>query len=109
MAIQADIVRILDAFTAPYSRAYSRVYSRAYSPQNNTTTIATNSSPSDDEVEWKTLDGEANFTNGKGMKKDITDDGKVYCRKFKIYINGWSVAKHSDKQICPFLLTIFLL
>jgi len=52
-------------------------------------------------MEWKTLDEIANFANGKGHEKDITEDGEYVVVNSKFISTDGRVAKFSNIQICP--------
>ncbi len=53
------------------------------------------------EVEWKSLEEVANFTNGKGHEKDIAEDGKYIVVNSKFISSDGLVVKYSNKQISP--------
>lgn len=53
------------------------------------------------EVEWKSLGEVTLFSNGKGHEKDITDGGKYIVVNSKFISTDGTVAKFSNKQICP--------
>ena len=72
LQIQAEIIRVLDTFTATYSRAYSRATAR----KNNTTTIATSCWLEEGDVEWKALGRLASlFEVSAFTKADYVEDG----------------------------------
>ena len=51
------------------------------------------------DVKWKILDEVANFSNGKGHEKDITEDGVYIVVNSKFISTEGKVTKHSAKQI----------
>lgn len=77
LAIQDEIARILDAFTAMTAKLTAKL-----TAELNMRKIQYNYyrdqllSFEDDEVEWKTLEEVAHFANGKGHEKDISENGK---------------------------------
>lgn len=106
VAIQAGIVRILDAFTALTAELTAELTARKkqynyYRDQLLTFT--------DDAVTWKALGDVANFTNGKGHEKDISDNGQYIVVNSKFISTDGQVAKYSDKQICPLYVDDILL
>ncbi|ENM5888301.1 restriction endonuclease subunit S [Vibrio mimicus] len=98
LAIQAEIVRILDAFTAMTAELTAELNMRKkqynyYRDQLLSFELG--------DVEWKTLEEVAHFANGKGHEKDISEDGKFIVVNSKFISTDGLVAKYSDSQICP--------
>ena len=94
LKIQAEIVRILDAFTELTAEIVSRKQQYSYYREQLLTFKK-------GKVEWKSLDEVANFSNGKGHEKDISTDGRYIVVNSKFISTDGNVAKYSDKQICP--------
>lgn len=61
------------------------------------------------DVKWKILDEVANFSNGKGHEKDITEDGVYIVVNSKFISTEGKVTKHSAKQICPLFVDDILI
>ncbi len=98
LAIQAEIVRILDAFTAMTAELTAELNMRKKQYNYYRDQLL---SFEDDEVEWKTLEEVAHFANGKGHEKDISENGKFIVVNSKFISTDGLVAKYSDSQICP--------
>lgn len=98
LAIQAEIVRILDAFTAMTTELTTELNMRKKQYNYYRDQLL---SFEDGEVEWKTLEEVAHFANGKGHEKDISEDGKFIVVNSKFISTDGLVAKYSDSQICP--------
>ena len=102
LAIQDEIARILDAFTAMTAKLTAEL-----TAELNMRKIQYNYyrdqllSFEDDEVEWKTLEEVAHFANGKGHEKDISENGKFIVVNSKFISTDGLVAKYSDSQLCP--------
>lgn len=102
LAIQDEIARILDAFTAMTAELTADL-----TAELNMRKIQYNYyrdqllSFEDDDVEWKTLEEVAHFANGKGHEKDISENGKFIVVNSKFISTDGLVAKYSDSQICP--------
>lgn len=96
--IQAEIVRILDAFTELTTELTTELVARKQQYAYYRKKLLTFN---DGEVEWKTLDEVASFSNGKGHEKDISADGRYIVVNSKFISTDGNVAKYSDKQICP--------
>jgi type I restriction enzyme S subunit len=106
LEIQAEIVRILDAFTAVTSELTSELSARKQQYNYYRDQLL---SFEEGEVEWKTLGEIANFANGKGHEQDITEDGNYIVVNSKFISTGGQVKKFSDKQICPLFMDDILL
>ena len=98
LAIQAEIVRILDAFTAMTAELTAELNMRKKQYKYYRDQLL---SFEDDEVEWKTLEEVAHFANGKGHEKDISENGKFIVVNSKFISTDGLVAKYSDSQLCP--------
>ncbi|EJG0039202.1 restriction endonuclease subunit S [Shewanella algae] len=98
LAIQAEIVRILDAFTAMTAELTAELNMRNKQYNYYRDQLL---SFDEGEVEWKTLEEVAHFANGKGHEKDISEDGKFIVVNSKFISTDGLVAKYSDSQICP--------
>ena len=98
LAIQAEIVRILDAFTAMTAELTAELNMRKKQYNYYRDKLL---SFEEGEVEWKTLEEVAHFSNGKGHEKDISEDGKFIVVNSKFISTDGLVAKYSDSQICP--------
>lgn len=98
LAIQAEIVRILDAFTAMTAELTAELNMRKKQYNYYRDQLL---SFEEGEVEWKTLEEVAHFANGKGHEKDISEDGKFIVVNSKFISTDGLVAKYSDSQICP--------
>ncbi len=98
LAIQAEIVRILDAFTAMTAELTAELNLRKKQYNYYRDQLL---SFEEGEVEWKTLEEVAHFANGKGHEKDISEDGKFIVVNSKFISTDGLVAKYSDSQICP--------
>jgi type I restriction enzyme S subunit len=61
------------------------------------------------EVDWKTLAEVANFSNGKGHEKEITDDGKYIVVNSRFISTDGKVAKYSNNQLCPLFIDDILI
>lgn len=110
LEIQAEIVRILDAFTDMTSELISELTSELTMRKKQYNYYRDQLfSFEDDEVEWKTLEEVANFFNGKGHEKDITKDGEYIVVNSKFISTDGQVAKYSNKQICPLFINDILL
>ncbi|AGV17851.1 TPA: restriction endonuclease subunit S [Vibrio parahaemolyticus] len=98
LAIQAEIVRILDAFTELTAELTAELNLRKKQYNYYRDKLL---SFKYDEVEWKTLEEVAHFANGKGHEKDISEDGKFIVVNSKFISTDGLVAKYSHSQICP--------
>ncbi|WP_447018122.1 restriction endonuclease subunit S [Shewanella algae] len=98
LAVQAEIVRILDAFTAMTAELTAELNMRKKQYNYYRDQLL---SFEEGEVEWKTLEEVAHFANGKGHEKDISEDGKFIVVNSKFISTDGLVAKYSDSQICP--------
>lgn len=98
LAIQAEIVRILDAFTAMTAELTAERIMRQQQYNFYRDQLL---SFEESDVEWKTLEEVAHFTNGKGHEKDISEDGKFIVVNSKFISTDGVVAKYSHSQICP--------
>ena len=98
LKIQAEIVRILDAFTELTAELTAELVSRKQQYSYYREQLLTFKKG---KVEWKSLDEVANFSNGKGHEKDISTDGRYIVVNSKFISTDGNVAKYSDKQICP--------
>lgn len=98
LAIQAEIVRILDKFTALTAELTAELTARKkqYNYYRNQLL-----SFDEGEVEWKALEEVSTFANGKGHEKDISEDGKYIVVNSKFISTDGEVAKLSNKQLCP--------
>lgn len=106
LEIQAGIVRILDAFTAMTAELTAELSTRKKQYNYYIDQLL---SFKDGEVECKTLEEVANFSNGKGHEKDITKDGEYIVVNSKFISTDGQVAKYSNKQICPLFINDILL
>ena len=98
LAIQDEIARILDAFTAMTAKLTAELNMRKIQYNYYRDQLL---SFEDDEVEWKTLEEVAHFANGKGHEKDISENGKFIVVNSKFISTDGLVAKYSDSQLCP--------
>ena len=98
LAIQAEIVRILDAFTAMTAELTAELNMRKKQYNYYRGQLL---SFEEGEVEWKTLEEVAHFANGKGHEKVISEDGKFIVVNSKFISTDGLIAKYSDSQICP--------
>lgn len=98
LAIQSEIVRILDKFTALTAELTAELNMRKKQYNYYRDQLL---SFEEGEVEWKTLEDVAHFANGKGHEKDISEDGKYIVVNSKFISTDGLVAKYSDSQICP--------
>ena len=98
LAIQDEIARILDAFTAMTAKLTAELNMRKKQYNYYRDQLL---SFEDDEVEWKTLEEVAHFANGKGHEKDISENGKFIVVNSKFISTDGLVAKYSDSQLCP--------
>lgn len=98
LEIQAEIVRILDAFTAMTAELTAELNMRKKQYNYYRDQLL---SFEEGDVEWKTLEEVAHFANGKGHEKDISEDGKFIVVNSKFISTDGLVAKYSDSQICP--------
>ncbi|AEH12694.1 restriction endonuclease subunit S [Shewanella baltica] len=98
LAIQAEIVRILDAFTAMTTELTTELSLRKKQYNYYRDQLL---SFEECDVEWKTLEEVAHFANGKGHEKDISEDGKFIVVNSKFISTDGLVAKYSHSQICP--------
>lgn len=94
LAIQSEIVRILDKFTALTAELNMRKKQYNYYRDQLL-------SFDEGEVEWKALEEVSTFANGKGHEKDISEDGKYIVVNSKFISTNGEVAKLSNKQLCP--------
>lgn len=102
LAIQAEIVRILDAFNAMTAELTAELTAE-FNMRKKQYNYYRDQLLSFEEgkVEWKTLEEVAHFANGKGHEKDISEDGKFIVVNSKFISTDGLVAKYSDSQICP--------
>ncbi|ECI3198641.1 restriction endonuclease subunit S [Escherichia coli] len=98
LAIQSEIVRILDKFTALTAELTAELTMRKKQYNYYRDKLL---SFEEDEVEWKTLEEVSTFANGKGHEKDISKDGKYIVVNSKFISTDGEVAKFSNKQLCP--------
>ena len=96
--VQAEIVRILDAFTAVTAELTAELNMREKQYQYYRDKLL---SFSDSEIIWKNLDEIANFMNGKGHEKDIHEFGEYIVVNSKFISSDGQVAKYTNNQICP--------
>src|ERR1035437_6177748 len=61
------------------------------------------------EVEWKSLEEIAIFSNGKGHEKEIVTEGKFVVVNSKFVSTGGKVIKYSNNQICPLFIDDILI
>lgn len=94
LAIQSEIVRILDKFTELTAELTLRKKQYNYYRDQLL-------SFDESEVEWKALEEVSTFANGKGHEKDISEDGKYIVVNSKFISTDGEVAKLSNKQLCP--------
>lgn len=106
LKIQGEIVRILDAFTALTAELTAELTARKKQYNYYRDQLLTFS---DDVVTWKLLNEVANFSNGKGHEKDISEDGKYIVVNSKFISTDGQVAKYSNNQICPLYIDDILL
>ncbi|HCT5803796.1 restriction endonuclease subunit S [Acinetobacter nosocomialis] len=106
LEIQAEIVRILDIFSAMAAELTAELNLRKKQYKYYLDKLL---SFKDDEVEWKALGEVANFANGKGHEKDIIEDGEYIVVNSKFISSNGRVAKYSNKQICPLFINDILL
>ena len=100
LAIQSEIVRILDTFTALTAELTTELTARKKQYNYYRDQLL---SFKEGEVEWKTLEHVAYFINGKGHEKHISEDGKYIVVNSKFISTDARTAKFSDSQICPIL------
>jgi len=98
LEIQAEIVRILDAFTAMTAELTAELNLRKQQYNHYRDQLLRFE---EGEVEWKTLEEVAHFSNGKGHEKDISEDGRYIVVNSKFISTDGGVAKFSNSQICP--------
>jgi type I restriction enzyme, S subunit len=98
LAIQAEIVRILDTFTELTAELTAELSDRQKQYNYYRDRLL---SFEEGEAEWKTLGEVANFANGKGHEKDIAEDGKYVVVNSKFISTDGQVAKFANIQICP--------
>lgn len=98
LAIQAEIVRILDKFTALTAELTAELTARKKQYNYYRDQLL---SFDESEVEWKALEEVSTFANGKGHEKDISEDGKYIVVNSKFISTDGEVAKLSNKQLCP--------
>lgn len=92
LAIQAEIVRVLDAFTAMTAELTAELNLRKKQYNYYRDQLL---SFEEGDVEWKTLEEVAHFANGKGHEKDISEDGKFIVVNSKFISTDGLVAKYS--------------
>jgi len=98
LAIQAEIVRILDKFTELTAELTAELTLRKKQYNYYRDKLL---SFEEGEVEWKALEEVSTFANGKGHEKDISEDGKYIVVNSKFISTDGEVAKLSNKQLCP--------
>ena len=98
LAIQSEIVRILDKFTALTAELTAELTMRKKQYNYYRDQLL---SFDEGEVEWKALEEVSTFANGKGHEKDISEDGKYIVVNSKFISTNGEVAKLSNKQLCP--------
>ncbi|HCX4724409.1 TPA: restriction endonuclease subunit S [Escherichia coli] len=98
LAIQSEIVRILDKFTALTAELTAELNMRKKQYNYYRDQLL---SFDEGEVEWKALEEVSTFANGKGHEKDISEDGKYIVVNSKFISTNGEVAKLSNKQLCP--------
>ena len=122
--VQAEIVRILDAFTAvtaeltaelnmrekqyQYYRnkllSFSEAGIETDSNRQQQTALCeglANNVKQNHQIIWKSLGEIANFMNGKGHEKDIHEFGNYIVVNSKFISSDGQVAKYTNNQICP--------
>ncbi|QHH98869.1 restriction endonuclease subunit S [Acinetobacter dispersus] len=110
LEIQAEIVRILDAFSAKTADLIADLTIEVSMWKNQHKYYCEQLLGFEDEmIEWKVLGEVANFTNGKGHEKDIAEDGEYIVVNSKFISTNGRVAKYSNKQICPLFINDILL
>ncbi|ECV9682170.1 restriction endonuclease subunit S, partial [Salmonella enterica] len=98
LAIQSEIVRILDKFTELTAELTAELTLRKKQYNYYRDQLL---SFDESEVEWKALEEVSTFANGKGHEKDISEDGKYIVVNSKFISTDGEVAKLSNKQLCP--------
>lgn len=102
LEIQTEIVRILDNFTELTEKLTAELKAELTARKKQYNYYRDQLLSFDEaEFEWKTLGDVANFTNGKGHEKDISEDGEYVVVNSKFISTNGQVAKFSDRQICP--------
>ena len=96
--VQAEIVRILDAFTAVTAELTAELNMREKQYQYYRDKLLTFS---DSEIRWKKLGEVADFMNGKGHEKNIHEFGKFIVVNSKFISTSGKIAKYTNDQICP--------
>ena len=96
--VQAEIVRILDAFTAVTAELTAELNMREKQYQYYRDKLL---SFSDSEIRWKKLGEVADFMNGKGHEKNIHEFGKFIVVNSKFISTSGKIAKYTNDQICP--------
>ena len=102
LEIQAEIVRILDAFTELTAELTARKKQYNYYRDQLL-------SFEEGDVEWKTLGDVANFANGKGHEQSIAEDGKYIVVNSKFISTDGKVAKFCNEQLCPLFIDDILI
>ena len=110
LEIQAEIVRILDAFSAMTAELIAELTVELSSRKKQYNYYRDQLlSFEKGEIECKPLGEVANFANGKGHEKDIVEDGEYVVINSKFISTNGQVAKNSNKQICPLFINDILL
>jgi type I restriction enzyme, S subunit len=105
LEIQAEIVRILDAFTELTTELTTELATELATRKKQYNYYRDKLlSFGDEEVEWETLGEVATFANGKGHEKDIVEHGRYVVVNSKFVSTGGKVTKFTDRQICPLFL-----
>lgn len=106
LAIQAEIVRILDTFTALTAELTAELTARKKQYRYYRDQLL---SFNESEIEWKTLEEVANFANGKGHEKIMSDKGDFIVVNSKFISTDGQKAKLTNTALCPLLKNDILL
>jgi len=97
LAIQKEIVKILDNFTRLEAELEAELEARKKQYEYYREELLTFG----DDVEWKTLGEVCEFMNGKGHEKKIDENGKYIVVNSKFVSTEGKVKKYSVEQISP--------
>lgn len=110
LAIQSEIVRILDKFTALTAELTTELTAELTARKKQYNYYRDHLlSFNEGEIEWKTLEEVANFANGKGHEKIMSDKGDFIVVNSKFISTDGQKAKFTNTALCPLLKNDILL
>lgn len=101
IAVQEEIVRILDEYTKLEAELEAKLSEEIELKQKQYEVYRDELLTFGDDVEYKKLKDVSSFVNGKGHEKNIVNDGRYIVVNSKFVSTNGIVKKYSDVQICP--------